>query len=100
MPTHLRGGKSSMKVFLDSVRLHEIEDAVARGIVSGVTINPNFLREEIPARPLAHIKKIIELIRPCGAALHVQIQTTRASEMVRWTETIRRELDYPQFFIK
>src|SRR5438270_4970307 len=89
-----------MKVFLDSVRLAEIEAAFRRGCIAGVTVNPSFLRQEAQARPLAHLRKIVELVRPYQVALHVLVMTTDTAKMVEQSETISRELRYPNLVIK
>jgi transaldolase len=89
-----------VNVFLDSVRLAEIEAAVARRCVAGVTTNPTFLREEAGARPLAHLRRIVELVRPLHLPLSVQVMTTEPAEMLRQAETIRSELDYGALVVK
>jgi transaldolase len=89
-----------VKVFLDSARPGEIEAAVARGCVAGVTTNPTFLREEAGARPLAHLRRVVALLRPHGLPLSVQVMTTVPGEMVRQAEMIRDELDYEGLVIK
>jgi transaldolase len=89
-----------VKVFLDSARLGEIEAAVARGFVAGVTTNPTFVREEAGLRPLAHLRRVVALLRPAGLPLSVQVMTTDPGEMVRQAELIRQELDYDGLVVK
>jgi transaldolase len=89
-----------VKVFLDSARLGEIEAAVGRGCVAGVTTNPTFLLAEAGARPLAHLRHVVALLRPLGLPLHVQVMTKVPTEMVRQAEMIRRELDYDGLVVK
>jgi transaldolase len=89
-----------LKVLLDSARLGEIEEALRRRCVAGVTTNPTFLREEAGARPLAHLRRIVDLIRPLQLPLNVQVMTTEPSEMVGQAEAIRDALDYPGLVIK
>ncbi len=89
-----------MEVFLDSVRLSEIEAALSRRCVAGVTTNPTFLLEEAGARPLSHLRRIVELLRPVGLPLCVQVMTTVPCEMVRQAEAIRAALDYRGLVVK
>jgi transaldolase len=89
-----------VKVFLDSVRFSEIEAAVGRRCVAGVTTNPTFLLEEAGARPLAHLRRVVELLRPFGLPLNVQVMTTDPREMVRQADAIGAALDYRGLVVK
>jgi transaldolase len=89
-----------VKVFLDSARLGEIEAAVERGCVAGVTTNPTFLLQEAGIRPLAHLRLVVALLRPLGLPLSVQVMTTVPREMVRQAEVLRDELDYDGLVVK
>jgi len=94
------GNWTPMKLFLDSVRLVEIRTVIARGIITGLTTNPTSLREEAPGRPLDHLRRIIELVRPLELPLSVQVMTTESGQMVRQAETLRAELEYEGLVIK
>src|SRR2546421_3379042 len=89
-----------MKLFLDSVRLPEIQKVIARGFVTGLTTNPTYLREEAPGHPLAHLRRIVEVIRPLELPLSVQVMTTETGQMVRQAETLRDELEYDGLVVK
>jgi transaldolase len=89
-----------MKLFLDSVRLDEIETVLARGFVGGVTTNPTFLRAEAAAGPLAHLERVVALVRPLELPLSVQVMTTDARRMVRQAETLRDQLEYDRLVVK
>jgi len=89
-----------VKVFLDSVGLTEIGAAVHRRCVAGVTTNPTFLQEEARGRPLAHLRRIVEVLRPHGLPLMVQVMTTEPCEMLHQAEEIRSALDYPGLVVK
>jgi transaldolase len=89
-----------VKVFLDSVRLSEIEAAVSRRCVAGVTTNPTFLLEEAGGRPLAHLRRVVEVLRPLGLPLNVQVMTTDPGEMLCQAEAIREALDYRGLVVK
>lgn len=89
-----------MKVFLDSARLGEIEAAIGRGCVAGVTTNPTFLLEEAGHRPLTHLRRVVALLRPSRLPLSVQVMTSVPNEMVAQAEVIRDELDYDGVVVK
>jgi transaldolase len=87
-------------MLLDSARLSEIEAAIGRRCVAGVTTNPTFLLGEAGDRPLAHLRRVVALLRPLGLPLYVQVMTTEPREMVRQAEAIRDELDYGSVIVK
>ena len=89
-----------MKVFLDSARLGEIDAAVGRGFVAGVTTNPTFLQQEAGLHPLAHLRRVVALLRPSHLPLSVQVMTSVPDEMVAQAEVIREELDYDGLVVK
>ncbi|HXM57348.1 MAG TPA: transaldolase family protein [Candidatus Dormibacteraeota bacterium] len=89
-----------MKIYLDSVRLTEIEAGVDRRCVGGVTTNPTFLFEEARGRPLAHLRRVVELLRPHRLPLSVQVMTTDPREMVRQADVIAAALAYPGLVVK
>jgi len=89
-----------VKVFLDSARLGEIEAAVGRRCVAGVTTNPTFLVEEAGYRPLAHLRRVVALLRPLGLPLSVQVMTSAPREMVEQAEVIKDELGYDGLVVK
>jgi len=89
-----------VKVFLDSARLGEIDSALCRRCVAGVTTNPTFLVEEAGGRPLAHLRRAVELLRPHHLPLCVQVMTTVPAEMVRQAEAINDALGYGDLVVK
>jgi transaldolase len=89
-----------MKLFLDSVRVAEIQAALGRRCIAGVTTNPTFLRAEAGDRPLAHLRQIVELLRPTDLLLGVQVMTTEPAGMLTQAEALRRELDYGGLVVK
>lgn len=89
-----------MKVFLDSARLGEIEAAVGRRCVAGVTTNPTFLLEEAGLHPLAHLRRVVATLRPSSLPLSVQVMTAVPDEMVAQAVVIREELDYDGLVVK
>jgi transaldolase len=89
-----------VKVFLDSARLEEVEAALRRRCVAGVTTNPTFLLEEAGRRPLAHLRRVVALLRPLGLPLRVQVMTSRPDEIVEQAEVIREALAYDGLVVK
>lgn len=51
-----------MKIFIDTANWHDIEEALKRGIIRGITTNPSLLSKEPKADYLTHIAQIVELI--------------------------------------
>lgn len=68
-----------MKFFLDSANLAELKQAVAWGIVDGVTTNPSLIaREGVPIEE--QVRKICEMV---DGDVSAEVVSTSASEMVR-----------------
>lgn len=89
-----------MKVYLDSASEAEIRAAVDRRCVAGVTTNPTFLREVAGERPLAHLRRVVAVLRPLGLPLSVQLMTLEPEEMLRQAEAITSALDYSSLVLK
>lgn len=76
-----------MKLFIDSANLGEIEEALKRGVVSGITTNPSILSKEEKGDFRAHIKKIIGLIEKYANGstripLSVEVFSTEPAAMI------------------
>jgi transaldolase len=92
-----------MRLFLDSANLDELESALQRGIVSGVTTNPSILSQEERCDFRAHIRAMISLIRryQVDIPLSVEVFTTDPLEMSRQArEFLDAFGDYDQLYIK
>ncbi len=91
-----------MKLFLDSANLQDVENALARGHISGVTTNPSLLAKEPKANFLGHIAKIVRLIEADGRGLplSVEVFATKPDEMIAQAQEIVEKLAYPQLNIK
>jgi transaldolase len=68
-----------MKFFIDTANLKEIEEAVALGLVDGVTTNPSLLSKE-KDKPLDLIKKICEMVE---GPVNAEVVSETAPEMIR-----------------
>ncbi len=67
-----------------------MENALARGHLSGITTNPSLLAKEPKANFYGHIKKIVALIEADGRELplSVEVFATKPDEMIAQAEDI------------
>jgi transaldolase len=92
-----------MKIFVDSANLDEIEDALKRGFVAGVTTNPSIMSKEKRTDFGLHIRQIIELLQRYESAvpLSVEVFSLEPREMVRQALEFREKFGhYPGLNIK
>lgn len=92
-----------MKIFVDSANLREIEEALQRGFVSGITTNPSILSKEERRDFAAHIRDIIGLLREYDAPvpLSVELFTDKPEEMLPQAERFLASFgDYENLYIK
>lgn len=91
-----------MKIFLDSANLVDVENALARGHISGITTNPSLLAKEPKSNFYEHIKKIVKLIEADGRGLplSVEVFATKPDEMIAQAQDIVQAIAYPQLNIK
>jgi transaldolase len=93
----------SVKLFVDSANLYEIEESLKRGFPSGVTTNPSILSKEQRGDFSAHIRSIIDLLRKYDAPipLSVEVFTTEPREMIAQVKRFLSDFgDYEQLYIK
>ena len=99
----MNGRDVSMKMFVESANLEEIEEAFKRGFPSGVTTNPSILAREEKCDFKEHIRKIIDVIRRYGPdrPLSVEVFTVDPKEMVVQAQSFVEEFsDYSELYIK
>ncbi|HET7876445.1 MAG TPA: transaldolase family protein, partial [Methylomirabilota bacterium] len=91
-----------MKLFVDSANLAEIEDALARGFVAGITTNPSILAKEERTDFSEHIHKIIALIRRYGRdlPLSVEVFVDDSAEMLDQALKFVAAFRYPALSVK
>jgi transaldolase len=92
-----------VKLFVDSASLADIEEALERGFVRGVTTNPSILAKEERRDYRVHIRDIIGLLgkQAQPVPLSVEVFATEADEMVRQATDFTEEFgDYPGLVIK
>lgn len=67
-----------MKIFADTANLQEIDEALKRGFIRGITTNPSLLSQEPKADYLVHLARIVELINryqdSCRDMIHLSVE--------------------------
>ena len=91
-----------MKIFVDSANLAEIDEALARGFVAGITTNPSILAREERTDFTEHIHKIIGLIRSHGREipLSVEVFSDDPAEMLDQALKFVAAFRYPALSVK
>ena len=91
-----------MKIFIDTANLADIEAALRRGFIDGITTNPSLLAKEPKAKFEDHIKKIVELARELknGVHLSVEVFSREPDEIIRQAKYFIKEFGYPNLSIK
>jgi transaldolase len=85
-----------MKLFVDSANIGDIEAALERGFVRGVTTNPSILAKEERRDYRTHIHDIIGLLMKVDPSLplSVEVFTTEPSEIIRQAEAFVEEFGH------
>jgi transaldolase len=91
-----------VNIFLDSANLNDIDEALARGFISGVTTNPSILAREPKANFFEHIGKIADKLRAHGGnlSLSAEVFATKPDEMIDQAIEIYERIAYPNLAIK
>lgn len=92
-----------MKIFIDTANLQEIEEALQRGFISGVTTNPSLLAKEQKTAFKDHILGIIALIkryRTKKIHLSVEVFSRNPDEILRQARDFRQSFGYEDLSIK
>ena len=91
-----------MKLFVDTANLGEIETALGDGFIEGITTNPSLLAKEPKADYLAHMAKIVALIRKSGRLVHLSMEVIAKDphDMVEQAERYQQHLAYENLAIK
>lgn len=96
-------GVSSLKIFIDTANLDEIEEALQRGFISGITTNPSILSHEKKRAFAAHIRDIIDLMERYGERLPLSVElfTVDPDEMiVQAKDFVKQFGDYEGLVVK
>jgi transaldolase len=92
-----------MKCFVDSANIGQIQEALDRGFVRGVTTNPSILAKEERRDYRVHLREIIEVLTKAGppVPLSIEVFATEHDEMLRQADSFMEEFgDYDGLTIK
>ena len=91
-----------MKLFVDSANLADLEQALARGFVAGVTTNPSILAREKGVDFAEHVGAIVNLLRRHGGdlPLSVEVFVENPAEMLDQALKFVALFDYPGLSVK
>lgn len=93
-----------MKLFLDTANLYQIQDAMEKGVIQGVTTNPSLLAKEPKTDFYKHIQKIVNLCkkydRPPTPPLSVEVFASDPDKMYEQALEIAGYFDYKGLNIK
>ncbi len=95
-----------MKIFVDTANLQDIEEALKRGFIRGITTNPSLLSKEPKTEFKAHIGRIIELIRRHKVSLmgkphlSVEVFSRNPDEILRQAMDFRETFQYDALSVK
>ena len=88
-----------MKIFIDSAKLDEIEEAYSSGVLDGVTTNPSLLKKAVQAlkdqgRKVdmeEYIKSILKTAR--GTPVSLEVTACRKSRMIKQGKTLFKKFN-------
>src|SRR3989344_2335416 len=63
-----------MKLFADTANLTDIESALKKGFIQGITTNPSLLAKEPKGSFESHIGQIVELIKTHKNGIHLSVE--------------------------
>lgn len=95
-----------MKLFADTANLGEIEKALKRGFIRGVTTNPSLLAQEPKADYLVHLARIVKLLNRYqgfyrdGIHLSVEVFSQNPEVIIEQAHQISDYLKYRHLSIK
>ena len=91
-----------MKIFIDTANLEDIEEALKRGFVRGITTNPSILAKEPKAKFEEHIGKIVELIKKYqpGISLSVEVFSRDPKEILLQANNFINTFKYKELAVK
>ena len=91
-----------MKLFLDTANLADIETALQKGFITGITTNPSLMAKEPKGIYIDHMKKIVELIDKYSnpVSLSVEVFAQDKEEIIIQAEELVGEIQYENLSIK
>lgn len=91
-----------MKIFADTANLADIESALKKGFIEGITTNPSLLAKEPKSNFESHIGRIAELIKTHKNGIHLSVEvfSRNLDEILRQANHFRDTLNYDKLSIK
>ena len=92
-----------MKLFLDTANLADIETALQKGFIKGITTNPSLMAKEPKGNYIDHMKKIVELINQYYSndiSLSVEVFAQDKENIIIQAEELIGEIQYENLSIK
>ena len=92
-----------MKLFLDTANLADIETALQKGFIKGITTNPSLMAKEPKGNYIDHMKKIVELINQYHSndiSLSVEVFAQDKENIIIQAEELVGEIQYENLSIK
>ena len=88
-----------MKLFLDTANLADIEMALQKGFITGITTNPSLMAKEPKGNYIDHMKKIVELIDKYSnpISLSVEVFAQNKEKIIIEAEELVSEIQYENF---
>ena len=91
-----------MKMFVDTANLAEIEEAITRGFVRGVTTNPGLFSKEPRVGFETHIHNIVALLKRYGLSipLSVEVISRDKNEIIQQAREFTSAFGYKNIAVK
>ena len=91
-----------MKLFLDTANLADIETALQKGFIKGITTNPSLMAKEPKGNYIDHMKKIVKLIDQYSnpVSLSVEVFAQNKEDIITQAEELVGEIQYENLSIK
>ena len=92
-----------MKLFLDTANLDDIEVALKKGFISGITTNPSLMSKEPKGNYVEHMKKIVSLIEDYSEtriSLSVEVFAQKSNDIIEEAKKLSDEIGYDNLSIK
>ena len=92
-----------MKLFLDTANLADIETALQKGFITGITTNPSLMAKEPKGNYIDHMKKIVGLINQYNSndiSLSVEVFAQDKENIIIQAEELVGDIEYENLSIK
>jgi len=92
-----------MKLFLDTANLADIETALQKGFITGITTNPSLMAKEPKGNYIDHMKKIVGLINQYNSndiSLSVEVFAQDKEDIIIQAEELVGDIEYENLSIK